>query len=596
MSGQQGCPLAGALYSNDVLSYHLSTKYRRHRGIDPFSWWFTDSVPKEDGEYVVASRFRITDGLRIRGQSKPFFTSLFIRASKRFIKAGFQHQPLVRNRVLWPFALKMIRGFPNYPSLSSSSIRQSSGRPVEKLQSDILVVGGGLAGLAAAKISAEAGADVVLIDGEDRMGGHLAHGRTATTNLDRSGIYSANVNVLLESASKPGLRLMNDTIFGGVFEDGWLGLKLGDELQQIDMKAKALILATGARDVPRVFENNDLPGIMSASAAFRLLDECGVSLGRRGAILGLNNRGLHLARLLKEKDASVVILDESSPSEYSERETQAQEYHEEASKQVDQIILGVTSMKAKGESRLRSLTVGTTDRRIDLDVDFLCYASKRAPSLEVPMQAGIGITYSEDRGCFIPNYDPNGRTNIPNVYVAGEVCGITSEDSTILMGEIAGLQALSDVMDYPSRTKVKLENRINDIVQSITAKHRKSTPGFGNKDDNVVLARKAWLSDRTNGMQFVCPCEDITVADLEESTKRGLEDLEKVKRFSGVGTGHCGGKLCGLNACLILAEILGKSPGKVGLSRQRPPVIPVELKVFAGPEGGQGNGVVGIQA
>ena len=588
MSGRPGCPLAGALYSNDVLSYHLSIKYRRHRGIDPFSWWFTDSVAREDGEYVAASRFRITDGLRIRGQSKPFFTSLFIRASQRFIKAGFQHQPLVRNRVLWPLALKMIRGFPNYPSLSSSSIRQRSGRPVEKLQSDILVVGGGLAGLAAAKTSAEAGADVVLIEGEDHMGGRSAQGKTATTS--RGGSSSEDpVSLLLQSASKTGVRLMNDTIFGGVFEDGWLGLKLGDKPQQIDMKAKALILATGARDVPRVFENNDLPGIMSASAAFRLLDECGVSLGRRGAILGMTNRGVRLARLLKEKGASVVILDESSPSKYSE-------YHEAASKQVDQIILGVTSMKANGGSRLRSLTIGTMDRRIDLDVDFLCYASKRAPSLEVPMQAGIGISYSEDQGCFIPNYAPNGRTNVPNVYVAGEVCGITSDDSTILMGEIAGLQALSDVMDYPSETKVKLETRINNIVQSITANHQKSTPVLGNKDDKVVLDRKAWLSDRTSGMQLVCPCEDITVADLEESTKRGLEDLEKVKRFSGVGTGHCEGKLCGLNACLIVAEILGKSPGEVGLFRQRPPIIPVELEVFAGPEGGQGDGVVGIQA
>ena len=81
MTGRQGCPLAGALYSNDVLSYYLSIKYRRPRGIDPFSWWFTDSVAREDGKYVAASRFKIKDGLRIRGQSKPFFTSLFVRAS-----------------------------------------------------------------------------------------------------------------------------------------------------------------------------------------------------------------------------------------------------------------------------------------------------------------------------------------------------------------------------------------------------------------------------------------------------------------------------------------------------------------------------------
>lgn len=316
------------------------------------------------------------------------------------------------------------------------------------VEREIVIIGGGPAGLSAAIAALSLGLKVLVLDRNSRGGGQLVKQThkffgSKLQYASSRGIDIANI-LLGKLENNPNAEIMYNTTALGFYKDAMVIAAERRECEYLKIKAKRVIVATGANEKFMPFINNDLPGVYGAGAVQTLMNEEGVIPGKNVLMVGSGNIGLNVSYQLIQAGVNVKAIIEAGP--YIEG------YLVHAAKirrMGVPILTSRTILKAEGREAVNRATIVKLDellRRIPgtesiLNVDVICIAAGFSPLNELLWQAGCSMKYVPELGGHVPIRSCNLETSIPGIYVAGNVSGIEEVSSIMAEGMLAGVCA-----------------------------------------------------------------------------------------------------------------------------------------------------------
>lgn len=446
------------------------------------------------------------------------------------LPAGFYYKIFQRPRWLWPLVEPFIRsraGLGKVPDVEDH-------QPHERinLHPDVLVVGAGPAGLAAATEAAHAGARTVLVEQHANVGGHLRLAAREEEPPSR----------LLAEAEAARVTILMGTAAFGIFDGPLVAAASCDTLYRI--RARSLVFATGSIEQLAVFPNNDLPGVILSSAAELLVNRFRLRPGTRAVVLTGSDEGHVTAVTIKDAGAEVTVVD-------LRRDAPAGDLA---------VIPDSTILSADGRRRVRGVTVGSrgasTGRRLPCDV--VVVAGFTAPATGLVAMAGASLAFDDAAQAHLPADLPGG------VFVAGSVAGARTLDQAIAQGRIAGLQAAAVA---------------GHATGAVTDELRTLGEGGPASREATILPPELGAG---SGKQFACLCMDVTDKELKVAVAEGFDSMELLKRYTTITMGPCQGRACMLASQRLCATATGGSLATTKATTARPPSSPVELGTLAG--------------
>ena len=559
-TGQQGDTLASALLANGVRLIGRSFKYHRPRGVltagseEPNALVELRTGARQEPN-TRATTVELFDGLTAKSQNRlgPLQFDLLAINDRfsNFLTAGFYYKTF-----MWPAAF--------WEKIYEPIIRHAAGLGSLSLQEDpdfydkgflhcdLLVIGAGPAGLAAALTAGRSGAQVILADEDFRMGGRL---NSETFVLgDQSGADWAD-SVIAELASLSNVRVMPRTTIIGAFDHGIYGAveRISDHKIVPDagkprqilwrIYTKRTVLAAGAIERPIAFENNDRPGIMLASAIRTYANRFAVAADQRIAIFTNNDDGHRTAQDLHAKGVKIsAVVDVRS----------------DAPRSMDYEVLTGEVVDTKGRLGLTYAEVRLADGSTrTLECGALGVSGGWNPNVHMTCHQSGRPTWNDALAAFVP-----GGLLPPGMTVAGAANGDMSTASALKGGAASARSALKD-LGFTAKT-IKLP-QAEDAAVSIK-------PFW-----YVEGCSRAWL-DQQN---------DVTVKDVKLSHQEGFRSVEHLKRYTTLGMATDQGKTSNMGGLAIMAELAGKTIPEVGTTIFRPPYTPISIGVLAGRHRGQ---------
>ena len=452
---------------------------------------------------------------------------------------------------------------------------------------DVLIIGAGPAGLAAAREAGKSGARTLLLDDRSAPGGSLLSssadsidGMPATEWIESTVAsfaeaeeltYRGNTTVFGSYDSNYFVALEDRTL--DLVENGGAGAqergtsRAGTRQRVWHIRAQQVVLATGAHERPIVFANNDRPGIMLASAVRTYLNRYGVAAGQSVAIAATNDSAYELLADLHTAGIEVpAVIDSrttaSAMAEYVARETGTR------------LILGSAVSDTSGEGpagRVSAISVSGLDEDgvafgdpEIIDVDLLAVAGGFSPVIHLHGQRKGPIVWRADIAAFVPT------TPVRDQFTVGAVNGDYSLESALKQGSEAGNEAanrtgFSAALSVPTAASVPFaEARPLWLVTSASADHTELTTHF------IDFQR------------------DQSVADVQRAMNAGMRSVEHIKRYTSISTANDQGKTSAVNAIGAIAQVLGESDlGSVGHTTFRAPFAPVPFAALAGRRKGE---------
>jgi sarcosine oxidase subunit alpha len=416
---------------------------------------------------------------------------------------------------------------------------------------DVLVIGGGPAGLAAARSIATVGLKVILADQHPQLGGSLNF-ETATIGGRACAGWAGVVAAELFAASH--VTVLTSTLVTGAYEGNHFTL-----LQSISdsrgvreechwkVSARQVVLATGMIDRPLLFPHNDRPGMMLSGAVRRLIGEYGVSPARRLAIYTNNDSGYLTAIAARQAGVDVAALVDTRPQEAAAHCGMAQDAGINCS-------FGARITATAGYWRLRSITVrGGDGHRKSIECDGLAVAGGFTPLIHLASHRGCKPTYDARLGAFVVKRLPAGW------YAAGGVNGAVDLEGALAEGGRAAQAVGAAVglsLPMPSR----------EIVNSGT---------FG-------TALPHWeLEPRSSSVTWVDFQNDVKASDVEQAAREGFISVEHLKRYTTLGMGTDQGRTSNVNGLALLAAATNRTVDAVGTTTFRPPYAAVRMGTIA---------------
>ena len=458
------------------------------------------------------------------------------------------------------------------------------------VHTDVLVVGGGPAGLAAAREAVRAGARVILIDDQPELGGSLLSGSTDPALAETiEGVpaldWVSNVEAELISAAE--CTVLNRTSAFGSYDSNYViaaqnrtdhlltPAAPGVSRQRIwHIRAAQVILAPGAHERPLVFENNDRPGIMLASAVRSYLNRYAVAPGSRVVISTTNDSAYALAADLRAAGIRVEAVVDARP--------QLSETAAAAAAAGTRVLIGSAVANTTGEERLRGVTVRSinddgelTSGVEQLACDLLAVSGGWSPVVHLHSQRQGKIRWDDDLAAFVPS------SVVPNQQVAGAGRGSFALADCVAEGISAGAAAAGAAGFDP-------ENSGAAADPPVFSEPKASAP-----------TRQLWLVPGQEGgpadwhHHFVDFQRDQSVADVLRSTGAGMRSVEHVKRYTSISTANDQGKTSGVNAIGVIAAALrqageaSRGIGEIGTTAYRAPFTPVAFAALAGRQRGE---------
>ncbi|WP_345611389.1 2Fe-2S iron-sulfur cluster-binding protein [Pseudonocardia adelaidensis] len=456
------------------------------------------------------------------------------------------------------------RGVPGQGRLAE--VPDSARYDAKHAHADVLVVGAGPAGLVAALTAARAGARVVLVDEQSEAGGSLLG---ATDTLDGGPALEWVAAVTAELAGAPDVLHLQRTTAFGHYDDGFVlalerrtdhlparvrgadaarrGLVGGDTAaaprnvsrQRVwRIRARRVVIATGAHERPVVFADNDRPGIMLAGAARTFLHRYGVLAGRDAVVFTTDDSAYAAAVDLADAGARVHAVVDARP------DTPAH-WYAECERRGIPVRTGQVVTGTRGGDRITHALVGGEPVACDL----LLVSGGWNPAVHLFSQARGRLRYDAGLGAFLP------AEELPGVAVAGSANGVFDLAGCLRDGQRAagGTGALPAAEPAHERTAA------------------------------LVLWR---VPEGDPATQFVDLQRDATVADIARAVGAGMRSVEHVKRYTTIGTAHDQGKTSGVIASGITADLLGAPIEALGTTTFRPPYTPVAFAALAGRQRG----------
>jgi len=324
------------------------------------------------------------------------------------------------------------------------------------IQKQVVVIGGGPAGLSSAIAAAQAGARVTVIDENQRPGGQLfkqIHKFFGSREhyAGRRGIHIGTE--MLKEAEALNIEVLLNSVVYGIFEDRTLGvIRDGANLS---VRAERVVIATGASENPLVFPGWTLPGVMGAGAAQTMVNLHGVLPGKRCLMVGSGNVGLIVSYQLLQAGADVVAIVEA--------DSKVGGYHVHAEKirrHGVPILLSHTIREARGKESVEEATLVRLDKNWhplpgteqDLQVDFVCLAVGLTPLTELGWMANCRCQSVPGLGGFVLHHNDGMETTVPGIYAAGDCAGVEEASIAMEQGRLAGL-SIAESLGLIDRTR-----------------------------------------------------------------------------------------------------------------------------------------------
>ncbi|WP_320669510.1 2Fe-2S iron-sulfur cluster-binding protein [Patulibacter defluvii] len=547
----EGDTITSALAAQGRLTISRSFKYHRRRGdITAAGNDGGGLVTVEGRPSVRAALEPVRQGLDVRSQNA--WPSLERDAMRivdliggPFTPPGFYYKTFRRPRRLWPLYERILRrasGLGRVPDPRDERVWRTEHRYV---RCDVLVIGGGEAGLHAAIRAASGGAEVLLVDDDVEPGGHLlVDGRRDEARR------------LADEAREAGVELLAGAAALGFF-DGLVPVAQGATLQMV--RAEQYVTATGGIEQPLVFPGNDLPGIMTASGARRLVELQAVALGSRAVVATIGDPGLEAALTLHDAGVRVAAISDlrtAGDPDLVARVADAGITY----------LPGTTVVRARGRRTVREVVVSAIgpDGRASggtrhvLDCDLLAMAGSIMPASSLLLQSGATGVFDVTSGRFLPGDLPAG------VHAAGVVAG--HDGASRLSGAAAGDAALAAL-------GLAVDEQRRDEQSRRLAAH----------EPRPVAVPPAVAHDgRRRGRAFVDLDEDVTAKDVAYAAAEGFDGIQLSKRYTTATMGPSQGRVSHLGSIRALAAATGRDVAEIGMTTARPPWTPVELGVLAG--------------
>lgn len=541
MSGYAGDTLASALLANGVRTVARSFKLHRRRGVFACGPEEPSAIVDVGAGARRLAATRVTDIALFEGLSadsahaRPgleFDVAAINGAFRSLLPAGFYYKTFK-----WPAwhlfepTIRRMAGLGRAPSGPDPDRYDEVAASI-----DVLVVGGGAAGIAAARVAAQRGASSLLLTSGARLGGRARWAGPTAEALPE------HVEADLRRA---GCRVLTRTTAVAGYDDR---LVIAVETLQTPaedprpprerlwkIRARKIVLATGALERPLLFPDNDRPGVMLASATLRYASEYSVSCGNNVLLAAGADDGFTVAERLRALGVRVVgIADLRNGSGQGEPATDLPVWR---SSQIQPV---------SGRDGVRRVSIEHAAGRLVVDADVIACAGGPIPNVALAAQLGAGLQWIEQAAAFVPSA-------LPGDVVCTGACAGTFDVNVVPLHAGAAASALIDGRPLPQAPVV----------------------GHG-----VVLADSATTA--RGRPVFVDLANDVTRDDIALAAREGYRSVEHLKRYTTTGMGSDQGKSANVNALVTLGKETGRAPAEVGTTRFRPPYKPVTLGAIAG--------------
>jgi len=444
---------------------------------------------------------------------------------------------------------------------------------------DVVVVGGGAAGLSAALELARAGADVAIVDESSNLGGQYYKRRHGAI-LERDGDYRPAGSALIDAVHAAGVTCLTDTLVWGA-EEGvlWTSHTPTGAIESI--QGHFTLLATGAYEKTAPFPGWTLPGVCTPGFALHLATIDRVGVGDRVIVAGSGPFLLPVTCALLEVGVQVVrLLEVNAPYRpspralmtalYPARVAELARYLATLRRYDVKIMQGWRIIAAGGHGRVASVTIGqagSAGAREEIAVDAVCVGYGFRPSTELARLMGCACAESPS-GDLIPLADGSGRTSRPTVYVAGESRGVAGVQAALTRGRLAaysimaelGLRSAPPIRERYDRWQARRLDAFADLTAELF---------------RVPVSLYAAIPDET----VVCRCESVTAAQIRRVAAVSGSDINATKGGTRAGMGVCQGRHCGHVVAALVARAVG-APGRHATSSAFSPRTPLKPIAF----------------
>jgi sarcosine oxidase subunit alpha len=567
--GFAGDTLASALLANGVHLVGRSFKYHRPRGI------VTAGADEPNALIGVGSGDRYTPNLR--ATQIELYDGLVAESQNRFPSLSFDLGAI--NDVLWPLfpagfyyktflwprtawhklyepVIRRAAGLGRAPTLPDPDIYAN-----RFAHCDVLVVGAGPAGLAAALAAADAGARVILCDEQAELGGSLLAEGDTRIDGKPARVWLADALAILRA--NPKVTILSRTTAFGYYPHNLVGLaeRVTDHLaapaphlpreRMWQVRAAQVVVAAGAIERPLVFPGNDRPGIMLADAARVYAARYGVRPGANAVVVTAHDSAYRAALDLKAAGTAIAAIIDI-------RANPTGEYHAKAVAAGIEILAATTICATSGRLRVTSVDAapiaGGPRRRIACDLVLM--SGGWTPSVHLHSQARGTLRYDEDLLAFVPDQ------SVEALRSTGACRGVFGLQAALADGRVAG--------DAAARKAPPLPSPIGAI------------PGQGGFTGALPHDRKPWKV-----RAFVDFQNDVTAKDIKLAIQEGFRSVEHIKRYTTNGMATDQGKTSNLNALGIASTTLDKPVPAIGLTAFRAPYTPTTFGTIAGHSSGE---------
>ena len=457
---------------------------------------------------------------------------------------------------------------------------------------ECVVVGGGPAGLAAARTAARAGMSVMLVDENPELGGQYYRQMPAAFRaLDphRLGKEHLEGRRLVEEVRAIGVELKLDTVAWGIFDGHTVALAGRERTERI--VAQTLVLAPGAYDRPVPFPGWTLPGVMTAGGAQNLMKGYRVLPGRRVLVVGSGPLLLAVARYLLHGGAQVAAVCEAAPMQglwrYAPRllphldfVQRGYRYWRELKDAGVPMLSGHIIRRAEGTGEVTSAVVSPCDaewrplpgeERV-FDVDAVVVGYGFVSSLELTRLAGCELRYEAGVDGWVPVRTRDLESTVPGVFVVGDGAGVAGSVVALEEGHLAGLAVANRLGRLGGRPYERERNRARGRLLHLA--------GFRRVMDSLYRVGPG-LHDLGDERTILCRCEEVRAEEALAAVREGATHLNEVKAWTRIGMGRCQGRMCGPALAHLIAKETRRPVTEGGLFTARPPAKPVALDVLA---------------
>jgi len=576
--GYAGDTLAAALLANNVHLVGRSFKYHRPRGILGSGAEEPNALIRLGrGAYAEpnlrATQIELFDGLYAESQNRSPSLKFDLGAVNsllgRFFPAGFYYKTFMWPASMWMTYEHFIR---RAAGLGRAADEHQDPDRYEKTHAhcDVLVAGGGVAGLMAALTAGRSGARVILADEQNEFGGWLLGEQD--TQIDGKMASDWIAAIVAELEAMPTVTLLPRTTVFGYMDHNYLTLmeRVTDHLEERPahlprqrlwkVRAGQTILAQGAHERPLIFAGNDLPGVMLAGAVRQFVNRFGVVPGNRAIVMTNNDDAYRTALTLHAAGANVVIAD---------LRADARGPLMSAAKAAGIMVLaGHAVVRAHGNHRVARVEIAPVNEgaseiigeALHMDCNLVAMSGGLSPAVHLHSQARGKLRWDEATLCFRPSATHEASFN------AGAGNGSFALASAMSEGAKAGAKAA---------TAAGFKGVAEADLPEIETPKQSWRPLAAWKITNGATAGRGPKA-------FVDFQNDVTASDVMLAAREGYQSVEHLKRYTTTGMATDQGKTSNINALAILADALGNEIPAVGTTTFRMPYTPASIGGIAG--------------